>query len=74
MGSRTYDDGWDGGNYWSHIGYPGDLATGTRPSFQGSFSLNGEPTIGGMPADRGFRDRAGIPADGGQRNCAVSAS
>jgi V8-like Glu-specific endopeptidase len=44
MGSRTYDDGWDGGNYWSHIGYPGDLASGTRPSFQGSFSLNGDDT------------------------------
>jgi V8-like Glu-specific endopeptidase len=44
MGSRTYDDGWDGGDYWSHIGYPGDLATGTRPSFQGSFSLNGDDT------------------------------
>lgn len=44
MGSRTYDDGWDGGDYWSHIGYPGDLATGSRPSFQGSFSLNGDDT------------------------------
>jgi|SRR5665648_28255 len=44
LGSRTYDDGWDGGNYWSHIGYPGDLATGTGPSFQGSFSLNGDDT------------------------------
>jgi V8-like Glu-specific endopeptidase len=44
MGSRTYDDGWDGGTYWSHIGYPGDLATGSRPSFEGSFSLNGDDT------------------------------
>lgn len=42
MGSRTYDDSWDGGDYWSHIGYPGDLASGTRPSFQGGFSLNGD--------------------------------
>lgn len=42
MGSRTYSDSWDGGNYWSHIGYPGDLASGTRPSFQGGFSLNGD--------------------------------
>ncbi len=42
MGSRTYDDGWDGGNYWSHIGYPGDISGGTRPSFQGGFSLNGD--------------------------------
>lgn len=44
MGSRTYDDAWDNGNYWSHIGYPGDLASGTRPSYQGGFSLNGDDT------------------------------
>jgi V8-like Glu-specific endopeptidase len=44
MGSRTYDDAWDGGSYWSHIGYPGDLVSGTRPSFQGNFSLNGDDT------------------------------
>ena len=42
MGSRTYDDSWDGGTYWSHIGYPGDLNSGTRPSFEGSISLNGD--------------------------------
>lgn len=47
MGSRTYDDGWDGGNYWSHIGYPGDLNSGTRPSFQGGISLNGDDNTGG---------------------------
>jgi V8-like Glu-specific endopeptidase len=44
MGSRTYDDSWDGGTYWSHIGYPGDLNSGTRPSFEGSISLNGDDT------------------------------
>ena len=37
MGSRTYDDSWDGGNYWSHIGYPGDISGGSRPTFQGNF-------------------------------------
>jgi V8-like Glu-specific endopeptidase len=42
MGSRTYNDSWDGGTYWSHIGYPGDLNSGTRPSFEGSISLNGD--------------------------------
>ena len=41
MGSRTYSDSWDGGNYWSHIGYPGDLAAAQRPSFQGGISLDG---------------------------------
>jgi V8-like Glu-specific endopeptidase len=44
MGSRTYSDSWDGGNYWSHIGYPADLASAERPSFQGSFSLDGHDT------------------------------
>jgi V8-like Glu-specific endopeptidase len=41
MGSRTYSDSWDGGRYWSHIGYPGDLAGGSRPSFEGSIALDG---------------------------------
>jgi V8-like Glu-specific endopeptidase len=41
MGSRTYSDSWDGGKYWSHIGYPGDLAGGQRPSYQGSIALDG---------------------------------
>jgi V8-like Glu-specific endopeptidase len=44
MGSRTYDDSWDGGNYWSHIGYPSDISGGTRPTFQGGFSLDGDDT------------------------------
>lgn len=41
MGSRSYTDRWDGGSYWSHVGYPGDLAGLERPSFQGGLSLNG---------------------------------
>jgi len=41
MGSRSWSDDWDGGAYWSHIGYPGDLAGGQRPSFQGSIALDG---------------------------------
>jgi V8-like Glu-specific endopeptidase len=49
MGSRGYNTGWDGGDYWGHIGYPQDLSGGTRPSFVGyqdfisesSTSLNG---------------------------------
>jgi V8-like Glu-specific endopeptidase len=41
MGSRSWSDDWDGGAYWSHIGYPGDLAGGQRPSYQGGISLDG---------------------------------
>ena len=41
MGSRSWSDDWDGGNYWSHIGYPGDLAGGQRPSYQSGIALDG---------------------------------
>lgn len=41
MGSRSWSDDWDGGSYWSHIGYPGDLAGGQRPSYQGGIALDG---------------------------------
>lgn len=42
MGSRAYDDDWDGGDYWGHIGYPGDLASGQRPAFIGYQHFDGE--------------------------------
>lgn len=45
MGSRSYTDSWDGGNYWSHIGYPQDVSGGTRPIFVGGFSLDGDDSI-----------------------------
>lgn len=41
MGSRGYTDGWDGGAYWAHVGYPGDLTGGNRPTFENSISLDG---------------------------------
>ncbi|NBB17918.1 hypothetical protein GVN20_00995 [Runella sp. CRIBMP] len=41
LGSKSYTDSWDGGLYWSHVGYPGDLTGGQRPTFQGNFALNG---------------------------------
>lgn len=40
MGSRSWSDSWDGGSYWSHIGYPGDLG-GQRPSFENGIALDG---------------------------------
>ena len=36
MGSRGYSSAWNGGAYWAHIGYPGDLGGSTRPSFHGN--------------------------------------
>ena len=41
MGSRSWSDDWDGDAYWSHIGYPGDLAGGQRPSYQSGIALDG---------------------------------
>lgn len=34
-GYRTYDDDWNGGSFWQYTGYPGELAGGLRPAFQG---------------------------------------
>ena len=41
MGSRSYAECWDGGAFWSHVGYPGDLTGGNRPIFQGAIALDG---------------------------------
>ncbi len=49
-GYRTYNDDWNNGAYWQYIGYPGELAAGERPAFQGScvirtdqsFSMSGQ--------------------------------
>jgi len=41
LGAKGYTDSWDGGAYWSHVGYPGDITGGNRPTFQGSISLDG---------------------------------
>jgi V8-like Glu-specific endopeptidase len=40
MGYRTYSDSWDGGTYWAHVGYPGDLTGASRPTFQGNIALD----------------------------------
>ncbi len=41
MGARGYDDDWDSLDAWSHIGYPGDLNSGQRPTWQGGFRVDG---------------------------------
>jgi V8-like Glu-specific endopeptidase len=41
MGARGYDDDWDSLAAWSHMGYPGDLNSGQRPSWQGGFKVDG---------------------------------
>jgi V8-like Glu-specific endopeptidase len=34
MGTKVYDSGWNGGNYWTLAGYPAAIAGGERPSSQ----------------------------------------
>jgi V8-like Glu-specific endopeptidase len=41
MGARGYSDDWDGLNVWSHMGYPSDLNSGSRPIFESPFPLDG---------------------------------
>jgi V8-like Glu-specific endopeptidase len=41
LGAKGYTDSWDGGSYWSHVGYPGDLTGGNKPTFQNGISLDG---------------------------------
>lgn len=38
FGYNGYDDDWEDDPYWSIIGYPGAVAGGQRPSFQGSIT------------------------------------
>lgn len=42
MGSRRYSTSWDDEPYWRHIGYPGDLASGERPSYERDIALDGD--------------------------------
>ncbi|MFD2571866.1 trypsin-like serine peptidase [Spirosoma soli] len=46
LGSKSYTDSWDGGAYWAHVGYPGDLTGGQRPTYQGSIALDGANNLG----------------------------
>jgi len=41
MGARGYDDDWDSLGAWSHMGYPADLNSGQRPTWQGGFKVDG---------------------------------
>jgi V8-like Glu-specific endopeptidase len=41
MGARGYDDDWDSLDVWSHMGYPSDLNSGQRPTWQGGFRVDG---------------------------------
>jgi hypothetical protein len=34
LGTTTYDDNWDGGSYWSQVGYPNAVGGGSRPAWE----------------------------------------
>lgn len=40
FGAKPYDDGWNDGNYWTLVGYPGAIANGQEPSFQMGISFH----------------------------------
>lgn len=40
LGTTTYTDDWDGGAYWSHVGYPDDVGGGTKPAWEQWFSIS----------------------------------
>jgi V8-like Glu-specific endopeptidase len=47
MGTKTYDSGWNGGNYWNLAGYPAAIAGGERPSNQSGIPVLDDDDDGG---------------------------
>jgi len=43
-GYRTYDEAWNDGSFWQYTGYPGELAGGERPAFQGDCVISSAQT------------------------------
>lgn len=46
FGGKSYDDGWNDGNYWTLVGYPGDVAGGEQPSAQSGISFHDDDEDG----------------------------
>ncbi|PWT76574.1 MAG: serine protease [Bacteroidetes bacterium] len=46
FGAKTYDSGWQGGNYWSLAGYPGAIANANRPSRQMWWAIDDDDSDG----------------------------
>jgi V8-like Glu-specific endopeptidase len=67
MGSRGYDAAWDKGGYWGHIGYPNDLAGGSRPTFIGfqDFLSEESASLGGRSSYRIHHHIDVIPGQSG---------
>lgn len=41
MGTKSWTDSWDNDPYWTHVGYPGDINSGNRPTYQSSIPMDG---------------------------------
>jgi V8-like Glu-specific endopeptidase len=61
-----YSSSWENDNYWTVVGYPGDVAAGERPSWQGSISIhdddgdsNGGQELESQTADLNHGDSGG---------------
>ena len=59
LGTKTYDSGWNGGNYWNLAGYPAAVAGGERPSNQG-----GIPVLAATRGSASLRRAPGRPGAG----------
>lgn len=46
FGYKTYNDDWEDGNYWTIAGYPGDVASGQRPSANYWFPITDDDNDG----------------------------
>ncbi len=40
LGYRTYDSAWNGLDVWWHVGYPGDLTSAQRPTYQNNCTIS----------------------------------
>jgi V8-like Glu-specific endopeptidase len=65
FGFNGYSSDWEGGNYWDVLGYPGDVAGGMRPSWEGSVDIHDddEDATGGQELESNFCDIT--PGDSG---------
>lgn len=66
FGFNGYSSSWEDANYWTVVGYPGDVAGGERPSWQGSISIhdddgdsNGGQELESQTADLNHGDSGG---------------
>jgi len=64
FGSKTYNDDWEGGNYWTKCGYPGMVAGGNRPSRVTSFPITDDDNDGAGVELEYFADSSGGDSGG----------